>query len=114
MTLNGQRIDQHVILNNQNKETQTGFTRGCQTEDNLLILQYCIDSSYNYGLPLIITSIDYSKAFDSVRRESIVETLMHYKIHPKIISALTNIYIQMTVQGSSWEKWKRKWTYKVG
>ena len=83
MTLNGQRIDQHVILNDQNKETQTGFTRGCQTEDNLLILQYCIDNSYNYSLPLIITSVDYSKAFDSVKRESIVKALMHYKIYPK-------------------------------
>ena len=77
-----------MTQNTPNKGTQTGVTRGCQIEDNLYRLQHCIDSSFNDGVALIIASIDYTKAFDSVRRESIVKALMHYTI----LSAPTNTH----------------------
>lgn len=42
---------------------------------------------------MIITSVNYySKAFDSVKREGIIKALMHYRIHPKMISAVVNVY----------------------
>ena len=36
--------------------------------------------------------MDYSKAFDSIRRGKIIEALIHYKINYKIIDAIANIY----------------------
>ena len=73
-------------------ETQAGFTKGSQIEDNLFILQYCIEKNFRRRKRLVVTSIDYSKASDSIRRETIVETLMHHRVHPKIIDTIVNIY----------------------
>ena len=36
-------------------ETQTGFTMGSMTEDNLFNLQYCIEGSFKLNRPLIVT-----------------------------------------------------------
>ena len=41
---------------------------------------------------LLITCIDYSKAFDSIKRDTIIEALMHYRIHLKIIDTIAKIY----------------------
>ena len=61
-------------------------------EDNLFTLQYCIESSFKLRRPLIVTCLDYSKAFDSIKREKLIETLIHYKVHYKIIEVVANIY----------------------
>ena len=92
MNLNGTNIDQHVIKNGERKYNQGGFSKGSQIEDNLFILQYCIESSFKAKKPLIVISVDFSKAFDSIKREKIIEALMKYKVHPKIITAISNIY----------------------
>ena len=92
MSINGQKIENHIIRNGEQMDTQAGFTTERQIEDNLFILQYCIEQSYIKKKPLIVTCIDYSKAFDSIKRETIIETLMHYRIHPDIIEAIANIY----------------------
>ena len=65
-------------------ETQAGFTTGLMIEHNLF--------TYKLQRPLIVTCLDYSKAFDSIRRGKIIEALTHYKIHYKIIDAIANIY----------------------
>ena len=73
-------------------ETQAGFTTGSLIEDNLLTLQYCIERCFKLKQPLIFTCLDYSKAFYSIRRGKIIEALIPYKIHYKIIEAVANIY----------------------
>ena len=40
----------------------------------------------------MITGIDFSKAYDSVRREKLIETMMHYKFDPNVINAVAEIY----------------------
>ena len=84
----GQSINDHLQRNNAVKEMQAGFSKGRSIEDNLLILQNCIDTSFKRKNPLIVTAIDFSKAFDSVKRDKIIEVLMRYKIHPKVITAI--------------------------
>ena len=73
-------------------ETQAGFTTGSMIEDNLFTLQYYLEECYKLKIPLIVTCLDYSKAFVSIRRGKIIEALIHYKIHYKIIDAIANIY----------------------
>ena len=63
-----------------------------QIEDNLFVLQYCIEETFKKRKSLIVTSIDYAKAFDSIKRDTIITTLMHYRIHHKIIETIANIY----------------------
>ena len=92
MTILGMKIDRHILENNKRMETQAGFTTGSMIEDNLFTLQYCIEGCYKLKRPLIVTCLDYSKAFDSIRRGKIIEALIHYKIHCKIIDAIANIY----------------------
>ena len=45
------------------KNTKVGFTEGGSVDDNLLILQEMVDSSEKKGY-LIITAIDFKKAYD--------------------------------------------------
>ena len=92
MKIQGKKIDEHLIHNNEQIGTQAGFTSGCQIEDNLFVLQYCIEETFKKRKPLIVTSIDYAKAFDSIKRDTIITTLMHYRIHHKIIETIANIY----------------------
>lgn len=86
------KIEDHLRSSNEVNEAQAGFSKGARIEDNLLILQYCIEDSYTNHKALIVTSIDYTKAFDSIKREKIVETMMKYKVHPTIINTIANIY----------------------
>ena len=83
MKIQGKKIDDHLKCNNEQLDTQAGFTSGCRIEDNLFVLQYCIEESFKKKKSLIVTSIDYSKAFDSIKRDTIITTLMHYRITPK-------------------------------
>ena len=89
MTIQGRKIDQHILETNEQIETQAGFTTGGQIEDNLFVLQCCIEKSYRMKKELIVTCIDYSKA---IKRVKIIEALMHYRIHPKIIDTIAKIY----------------------
>ena len=54
MTLIGQKVDQHITNNSRKKETQASFTKGCRIEDNLFLLQYCIQHCLTYKFPLVI------------------------------------------------------------
>lgn len=92
MAIMKEKIEKHLEIHNEMMETQAGFTQRRRIEDNLLILQYCIENSFINCKPLIVASIDYSKAFDSIKREKRVETLKEYKIHPKVIDVITKIY----------------------
>ena len=99
MTIQGRKIDNHIIDNNEHIETQAGFTKGSQIEDNLFILQYCIEKTYKRRKPLIVTCIDYTKAYDSIKRESILETLATIEFIQKS-SIQQQLYMKMTTQRS--------------
>ena len=64
---------------------QMGFTRGRRLEDNLFMLVYCLRSAEKMKKHLVVTEIDFAKAFDSVNRKCLVETLAYYKCDPRII-----------------------------
>ena len=45
MTLIKNTIEKHIKDNDLGKETQSGFTEGGRTENNMFILKYCIEKS---------------------------------------------------------------------
>ena len=94
MKVVGEKIEEHIALNGENKNTQSGFTKGSRIEDNLFILQYCIESTFFFNKPLVVTSIDFSKAFDSIKREKFIQAMMKHRVHPTIIDAIANIYTE--------------------
>lgn len=84
----------HLKENNQINELQAAYINQRRIADNMLILKYCIEKSYKMKKCLVVTSIDFSKAFDSIKRHKIIETMMKYKIHPKIIDFIARIYTE--------------------
>ena len=53
------------------KDNQSGFTSKRRIEDNILILQYCIENCYIKKKPLFAASVDFNKAFDSIKRRAL-------------------------------------------
>lgn len=92
MSIIRDKIEEHLRRNEKIRETQAGFTKGGRIEDSLFILQYMVEENYRKIKTLVVMSLDYSKAYDLIRREEIVKALKQYNIHPEIIQALVNIY----------------------
>ena len=59
-----------------------------------MMLQYIVENNLNENEDdlVIITALDFKKAFDSVKRKELIETLIRYKIDPKIIDIVAKIY----------------------
>ena len=73
-------------------ENQAGFTKGAGIEDNLFLLNYCIEYSFKCKKTLYVVVMDYSKAFDSVKRKELIEAMKTYRMRADIINAVANIY----------------------
>ena len=85
-------LEQHIISNNIGKDSQAGFTAKSRIENNIFVLRYCIERSFKLKKPLIVIAIDFAKAYDSIKREKLIETLMYYKVDPKIINMIAQVY----------------------
>ena len=92
------KIEDHIEMNREKLETQAGFTKGARVEDNLAILQYLREDAQRKKEELVITGIDFCKAYDSIKRHKIIETLMYYRIDKKIISTIAKLYQEDRVQ----------------
>ena len=58
-------------------------------------------------LQLIVTCLDYSKAFDYIKQEKLIETLIPYKVHYKIIDVVANIYKDEYNRNTIWRHKKK-------
>ena len=92
MSIVKNQIEEHLTENNLVKYNQTGFTKGGRMEDNLFILQHLVGKSFKREKPLVVISIDFSKAYDSIDRKKMIETMVKYKIHPNIIDIVAKVY----------------------
>ena len=52
-----------------------------------------MEESFRNKKKLIVTSIDFRKAFDSIKRETLIEVMKEYKINPFIIDSIAKIYV---------------------
>ena len=87
------KIENHIEDTSEMDNLQAGFTKERRIEDNLFILNYCVNYSHRYNKQLIVTAIDFSKAFDSINRKSLIESLKKFKIHIDVINNIFNIYL---------------------
>jgi len=86
------KIEQHIRHIKQENEVQAGFTKNRRIADNLFILDYCIQECIKKKKPLFLISIDFAKAFDSIKRNMLMFVLKKYLVHPKIIDIIAKIY----------------------
>ena len=56
------------------------------------MLVYSLRSEKKVWKNLVITAIDFAKAFDSVNRKYLIETLAYYKCDPWIIDTIASLY----------------------
>ena len=92
MSLLKNRIEKHLQTNDLFNELQSGFTKARCVEDNPVILNECKELAYKKRKQLIVFSIDFKKAYDSIKREQILEMLKFYKIDGNIINSIVSIY----------------------
>ena len=84
--------EHHIRQIQQESEVQSGFTKNRRLTDNLYVLDYCIKESFKIKKPLYVIAIDFSKTFDSIKRDTLIQVLKRYRIQPKINNIIAHIY----------------------
>ena len=69
------KIEHHIRYIKEESEVQAGFTKNRRISDNLLVLDYCVKESFKRKKPLYLISIDFQKAFDSIKRVTLIYAL---------------------------------------
>ena len=75
---------------------QAGFRRDMSCAEQIHILRRITEGFHQKQLPMIVTFVDFSKAFDSVRRNAMWAILAHYGIPSKVINAIKALYVNST------------------
>ena len=75
-------------------DCQAGYRANRGTTDMLFTLQIIIEQIRNSEDQAFITFIDYSKAFDCVNHEEMVETLKSFNCHYKLVNLIANLYLE--------------------
>ena len=91
-----EKIEDHLKENTIIYENQYGFTRGGRIEDCMFTLNYIanrtFESKRKEHKSLYFTFIDFKKAYDSVDSTELIKVLIKFKINPKIIELIVQIY----------------------
>ena len=85
-------VQMNVIINELMNVLQAGFTKKRRITDNLYILKHCIENSFKKIQQLFVIAVDFQKAFDSIKRGKLIETMIALKIDSKVIEIISNIY----------------------
>ena len=88
----GDEIEKHIEANELEKGNQIGFTKGGRTEYNHFVLKYITDKAQRKKEQLIVITLDFKKAFDSIDRNNMIEALKEQMINPYIIDLVAKIY----------------------
>lgn len=87
-----QKSENHIESRESVNDLESGFTGDRRITDNIYMVKYCGDESYKKKNELIVTSLEFRKALDSVDQKSLITALMAYNIQCKIIDIITKIY----------------------
>ena len=73
---------------------QAGFRPNHRCEDHLMVYRVLEQRCREWGVPLYISTIDFTKAFDSIKHSSIWNSLRHYGVKPAYVKLLQKLYKQ--------------------
>ena len=76
----------------QLEEEQYGFRHGRSTVDPILSMRRLMEKHWEYGKELVMTFLDIEKAYDSVPRGKIWETLERKEIGKQTIEIIQAMY----------------------
>jgi len=72
------------IIENKLGDFQMDFRTNRSTIDNTFMVRQILEKCYECNIELHNIFVDYSKAFESVNRNKIIECLIKYEISKKI------------------------------
>ena len=75
---------------------QAGFRKGFSCMDHIQTVSRVIEVCREYRLPLVLTFVDYEKAFDSVGTNAILSALVDQGVDPAYVRTLANCYKDCT------------------
>jgi len=91
-----EKIEEHLKDCRFGYENQYGFTKGGRIEHCLFSLDYISNMTFESRLrehrKLYFTFIDFKKAYDSVNRGKLIEVLIKYRVNPKNIDLIVQMY----------------------
>ena len=73
-------------------ESRAGFRAGRSCNNWIFTLRELIAHHNEYGLPLLVTFVDFAKAFDSLHRGSMFQILRCYGLPPKVVNLIHSMY----------------------
>ena len=83
------RLEQEAAAKQLQAYTQAGFRKNTRLEDNILILTTAIEHAQQNRTPLYIIFIDLEKAYDTIDRGLLWNTLLtELDIDPTLIGSL--------------------------
>lgn len=69
-----------AIVEPQIGEYQVGFRKGRGTTDQIFIMKEVLTTCYEYKIPAVVLFLDFKKAYDSVKRITLMEIMEEYEI----------------------------------
>merc|ERR1712050_551100 len=95
-TILRQKIEDFLESSGIKFENQFGFTEGGRVEHCMFTLGYIANITFekrgDTGSPMYFAFLDFKKAYDSLDRKKLIEVLIGYKINPKIIDLIVQMY----------------------
>ena len=64
---------------------QAGFRPNHRCEDHLTVYRILEQRCREWGVPLYISTIDFTKAFDSIKHSAIWKSLSYYGVKPEYV-----------------------------
>jgi len=92
MGMVGDKLAEQRLCDERIESLQAGFTEGRRLEENLFVLSYCVEESYRSKQMLVVIAVDFKKAFDSIDRGKMVESMIYYRCDPKVIDIIIDLY----------------------
>lgn len=83
---------------------QAGFRTGFNTMDHIHSLFRLVEVGREYHRPLVLTFVDYQKAFDSLEIPKMLDALTEQKVEPPYVNIISEVYKDMTTKIKLLEK----------